>query len=275
MAILCDNIAPVNIRRGSYERVLGSFWVTLLTATLVPVSALARQPEIRLAQVTVRTDREACEVTLDAAAASKTDARGNLVLRDVDPSDHYIHVHCPGDEERGYFVSPRSGESVEVRVEPGGAASSPDPSALSTAEVKIELRRLVNRAVQLRAQGRFEEAVRDLREAFKLDAENSDLHRELGITFLLDKDWKRARVEMLEAIRHQPDDADAHNGLGYALEKLGDVRRATQEYRTATRLDPDDSSYRQHYLEALGKLAAEQAPKKNSSPLPEGPAHRR
>ena len=94
--------------------------------------------------------------------------------------------------------------------------------------------------------------------ASRLDPENTDLHRELGITFLLAKDWPRARVEMLEAVRHDPQDADAHNGLGYALDKLGNLDGALKEYRIATHLEPDDSSYQQHYLDALGKVAARQ-----------------
>ena len=88
----------------------------------------------------------------------------------------------------------------------------------------------------------------------KLDPENSDLHREMGITFLLAKEWKRARVEMIEAIRHDQTDADAHNGLGYALEKLGDIDGALKEYRTATNLEPDDPTYRTHYFDALVKI---------------------
>ena len=219
--------------------------------------------------MTVRTGRVGCEVELDGVAAGKTDAHGELALREVDPSDHYLHVRCPGEQERATFISPRAGETFEVPVEftatPGASrATSRADSGLAAAQVKIELRRLVQQAIQARAQGRFDEAVGNLREAFKLDPENSDLHRELGITFLLDKDWKRARVEMLEAIRHEPDDADAHNGLGYALDKLGDVKGAIREFRLATRLEPDDTSYRQHYLEALAKLAEQQAPKKNS-----------
>jgi len=98
--------------------------------------------------------------------------------------------------------------------------------------------------------------------ALKLDSENADLHRELGITFLLGKDWKRARVEMLEAIRHDPTDADAYNGLGYALEKMGDLNEAVKQYRLATQLDPQDPTYRTHYFDILSKLAQEKAKKK-------------
>jgi Flp pilus assembly protein TadD len=124
------------------------------------------------------------------------------------------------------------------------------------------LRQLVQQALQLRAQARLDEAVAALRKAMKLDPANSDLHRELGITFLLAKEWKRARVEMIEAIRHDQGDADAHNGLGYALEKLGDIDDAVKEYRTAMNLEPDDPSYRTHYFDALVKIQARKEAKK-------------
>jgi Flp pilus assembly protein TadD len=169
-------------------------------------------------------------------------------------------VRCPGAQERAYWVSPRPGQSIIVRAE--AANDGPALLPLEAGKAKIELRRLVQQAVQKRAAGQFDEAIKDLHEAAKMDAENSDLHRELGITFLLERDWKRARVEMLEALKHDPTDADAHNGLGYALDKMGDTQAALDEFRTATHLDPDDPSYRQHYLEALAKLTAEQGAKK-------------
>lgn len=226
------------------------------------VWAGSRERESSAAQVTVNAARAECTVQLDADPPGKTNAQGKLVIRDVEPTDHYLHLRCPAEQESIYFIAPRIGQNVEVRhgstagAEPdagaGSSAASPDP-----AEAKIKLRQLVQQAVQLRAQARLDEAIQQLRQAARMDPENSDLHRELGITFLLSKDWKRARTEMLEAIRHEPTDADAHNGLGYALEKLGEIKPALDEYRTATHLDPDDSSYRQHYLEALVKEASE------------------
>jgi tetratricopeptide (TPR) repeat protein len=224
-----------------------------------------REQQGQVAEIRVHGQREGCTVELDAAPAGKTNAQGELVLRDVDPTDHYIHVLCPGQHELAYFVSPHAGETAEIRVTldalgpPGGGTGD---DALHAAESKIELRQLVQKAVDLRAAGLFDEAVAKLREATQRDPENSDLHRELGISFLLAKEWKRARVEMLEALKHDPDDADAHNGLGYALEKLGELEPALQEYRTATHLEPDDPSYRQHYIEALAKLSAQKAERK-------------
>src|SRR5262249_24405231 len=159
--------------------------------------------------------------------------------------------------------------TTEVPAIPQGGGASPstgdvasDDPPLAAAQSKLQLRQLLLKAVELRAAGLFDEAAAKWRQAAERDPENSDLHRELGITFLLAKDWKRARVEMLEATKHDPDDADAHNGLGYALEKLGELDAALQEYRKASRLEPDNLSYRQHYIEALSKLSAQGADKK-------------
>lgn len=213
------------------------------------------------AAVTVETGVAGCAVDLDGTPAGTTNTQGALVLTGVDPTDHYVHVRCPGQDERGYLISPRRGGQVKLQA--ALPVAGPPVSGLEAAEAKIALRKLVLKAVQERAAGEFDGAVADLHEAARMDPANSDLHRELGITFLLVKDWKRARVEMLEAIRHDPNDADAHNGLGYALEKMGDTRAALPEYRTATHLDPDDASYRKHYIEALAELSTEQSGEKS------------
>lgn len=212
----------------------------------------------------MNTGRPGCAVEIDSTPAGKTDSQGILVVHDVDPSDHYLHVHCPNQpRETAYLISPHLGETLTIRAEPGNSAGLDAPrTPLEAAEIRIQLRQNVQHAVRLRAQGRLDEAVELLHEATKMDPENSDLHRELGISFLLAKEWKRAKVEMQEALRHDPTDADAHNGLGYSLEKLGDVGRALKEYRTATHLEPDNPTYRQHYLEVLAKLAGQKGAQK-------------
>lgn len=223
--------------------------------------ASARERQAQAAKVTIHTGQAGCRVDLDADAAGTTDATGNLVIAEVDPGDHYLHVRCPAKPEAAYFISPKANEAVQILSTPSALSSSAsDPVAM--AEDKAQLRRLVQQAVQLRAQARLDEAVAALRQALKLDPENSDLHRELGITFLLAKEWRRARVEMIEAIRHDQTDADAHNGLGYALEKLGDIDGAVKEYRIAMNLEPDDTIYRTHYFEALVKIQAGKQVKK-------------
>jgi tetratricopeptide (TPR) repeat protein len=220
---------------------------------------LPREAPPLLATLEVQVGQKDCSVDLDSGAPSKTGESGTIVIGSVEPGDHYIHVVCPEGQKASILVSPSAGETLKLQIENELVGAGTD---MEGAELKIRLRQHIQEAVELRARGRIEEAAEHLRNARKLDPENSDLHRELGITFLLGKDWKRARIEMLEAIRNEPRDAEAFNGLGYALEKLGQIQAAIAAYQTATKLDPSDSSFRRHYFNALAKLSAQQAEKK-------------
>lgn len=225
-----------------------------LCLALVPSLALAHKQEEAppVTTVTVEALHAGCRVDMDGAAQGVTNAQGTLRDAKVPPGDHYFHVRCPGEPEKSYFVSlPAGGTQVVKTSAPATKALSP----LQAAAQRQKLQGLVLKAVSLRARGNFDQAVALLHQAAQLDPKNPDLHRELGITFLIEKDWARARIEMLEAVHHDPTDADAFNGLGYALEKLGDLAQAVKEYHQATKLDPDDASYRRHYLDAQAKLA--------------------
>jgi tetratricopeptide (TPR) repeat protein len=226
-----------------------------VTLTVALWGRPSREQQSATAEISIQTGRVGCKVDLDSVAVGTTGAHGNLVISYVEPGDHYIHVGCPAEAESSYFISPRPNQKMLIqptKEHVQKVADATDPAHL--AKNNIELRRLVQQAVQLRSQARLDEAVSALRQAQDLDPENSDL--------LLSKEWKRARVEMIEAIRHDRTDADAHNGLGYALEKLGDLDGAVKEYRTATQLEPDDQTYRTHYIDALVKVAARLEKKK-------------
>ncbi len=237
----------------------------LCSAGFLPPGALygrprrRRKPPNATSTIVVETGKANCAVDVDSIPSGITTATGSLTVKGIDPNDHYVHVRCPGDPETTSFVTVKAGEKAVVRPKASGTGGNEgDSAALQAAESKTELRTIVRRAADERSDGKFDEAVKDLRYASTLDPENPDLHRELGITFLLEKDWQRARIEMLEALRHDPDDADAHSNLAEALERLGLYKMALDQYRIATHLDPTDDSYRQHYLEALGKYAVQQ-----------------
>jgi tetratricopeptide (TPR) repeat protein len=195
----------------------------------------------------------ACSVELDSIVQGKTGSQGGLSLAEVEAGDHYLHVDCPGQAEQEFFISLKPGGRVDLKPKP----PADPPSALDAAKTREQLRDLVRHAVDERGAGHSEQAIAGLRQAAELDPANADLHRELGITFLLLKDWKRARVEYLEAIKHDPSEAESHNGLGYALEKLGGIGAAAGQYGIAMRLDPDDGEYREHYFKALAMVEAE------------------
>lgn len=204
-------------------------------------------------QAVLQSFPSGCSVELDSIAEGKTNPQGVLALNDVEAGDHYLHVDCAGQSEQEFFISLKPGQRAVLK--PKSPAPPPDP--VDAAQARDQLRNLVRQAADARTAGHGDEAVADLRRAVELDPANADLHRELGITFLLLKDWNRARVEYLEAIKHDPGEAESHNGLGYALEKLGDINGAAKEYGAATHLDPDDGEYREHYFKALALVEAE------------------
>jgi len=210
--------------------------------------------------VAVNTGLPQCKVDLDGQPEGMTGPAGKLSIPEIEPGDHYLHIECPGRQEVSRFVEPSRGEELQVAVTPTITGSpAPAASGLGAAESKMRLRKIARQAVQLRASGQFAEAVKLLREATVLDPKNADLHRELGITFLLTHEWERARVEMLEAVHHDPESAEAHSGLAYAYEKLGNLDEALKQYRICTQLDPGDASYQRHYVEVLGDLYGREA----------------
>lgn len=241
---------------------------------LVPLSGAASGVHIRLysRRRTVRRGRAAvvnidsgqpqCKVDVDGTPEGMTDSAGMLTLQGIEPGDHYLHIQCAGRREVTSFITPRPGEKLNIQPATGTRLSARD-SALDASQRIARLRHIVQQAVQLRASGNFQDTLRLLREATVLDPRNSDLHRELGITFLLAQDWERARVEMLEAVHLDPGSAEARSGLAYACEKLGDLDEALKEYRICTRLDSTDASCQQHYLEVLAKIAGRKAQRKH------------
>lgn len=221
-------------------------------------------PKNSVTVITVETGLPQCHVDIDGSRLGVTVGNGRISIGDVQPGEHYLHVRCPGRAGADRFISLRRGEQVQIKTAP--LAAEPTAASVSPpdrAAVRTRLRRLVLQAVQLRNNGEFGEAVKLLREATTLDPRNADLHRELGITFLMTHEWERARIEMLEAIYHDPSDADAHSGLAYALDKLGNLDGALKEYRICTHLDPGDSSYQRHYVEVLTEQAAQKAARKH------------
>ncbi len=235
--------------------------IVALGTLALPALAPDREREAApvFATIEVQTERLGCSIDLDSGAPSKIGESGLLTIGSVDPGDHYLHLTCPDGWVDARFISPSAGEVLKVQFSKELAIPA---AGMESVEIRVRLRELIREAVRLRSRGRIEECAQYLRDARKLDPENSDLHRELGITFLLGKEWNRARVEMLEAIRHEPNDADAYNGLAYALEKMGHLEAAAEAYLKAMKLDPSDSTYRRHYFDAVSKLAAKQQAQK-------------
>ncbi len=118
----------------------------------------------------------------------QTKAAGQLTLRGAPVGDHHFHVDCPGQNEVTVFLSLHPGERAKIDVNAIRAKSLRFATPLQAAEARLRLRRIVERGIRSRSRGQFDEAVKLLREAIQLDPNNPDLHRELGVTFLINHD---------------------------------------------------------------------------------------
>jgi Flp pilus assembly protein TadD len=88
-------------------------------------------------------------------------------------------------------------------------------------------------------EGKPEEAVRQHREALRLEPDAPEPHNNLGRALAALGQYDEAETEYAEAIRLEPGLADPHNNLALALAKHGDVPGAERHYAAALALDPD------------------------------------
>ena len=74
------------------------------------------------------------------------------------------------------------------------------------------------------------------------------LNYQLGVNYLNNADWQRARVKLEKSIEQDSDNALAYTALGLAYQNLGDKDAAERNYRSGVALQPKNP-------QALGLLA--------------------
>ena len=95
-----------------------------------------------------------------------------------------------------------------------------------------------NLGVILADTGLLEKAIGELREAVRLEPSLSVAHRELGVSYGRMGQLEDAVRELREAIRLAPSASAAHRELGVAYGMKGSFGEAARELREAIRLDP-------------------------------------
>ncbi|MFZ3060251.1 MAG: tetratricopeptide repeat protein [Candidatus Methanoperedens sp.] len=95
-----------------------------------------------------------------------------------------------------------------------------------------------NLGVTYDRMGKPEEAVNELKEALKLNPDYTEAHCNLGNIYACSGRYEEAARELHEALRINPELAIAHNNLGniYALQKRNE--EAIKEFREALRINP-------------------------------------
>ncbi len=113
-----------------------------------------------------------------------------------------------------------------------------------------------NLAIELREQGRMDEAAAELAETIRLKPDYVNARVNLGLFLIQRGRIEEAMQQYTELLRYDPDSYVAHFNLGWALVKQGKAADGIAHYRAALRVDARDPAL--HYnlgmaLEGLGR----------------------
>jgi tetratricopeptide (TPR) repeat protein len=98
-----------------------------------------------------------------------------------------------------------------------------------------------------RDSSQYDEAVKTLQAAQRLDSTNAIVHRELGVTYSKQKKPALAVESLREAVRLAPQDAEAWSNLGGALRRLG-MAKAPDSYDQKALEEARDSYNEAHKI---------------------------
>jgi len=108
----------------------------------------------------------------------------------------------------------------------------------------------------LESQGASLEAIEELRRSVKLDPTQGPPRYDLASTLLDLHEYGEAIEEFRAAIQLMPTSAEAHNNLGIALGSLGKLEEAIEEFRQALKLQPGHQSAQHNLTMALEAAAS-------------------
>jgi tetratricopeptide (TPR) repeat protein len=96
---------------------------------------------------------------------------------------------------------------------------------------------LFERAERFRKQGRLKDAVRFYEEALKLDSDHVDALNNLGVVYLLDKNYSAAQRRFEAITRIKPGDADSYYNLACLHAIQGEQRQSLAYLKKAISLN--------------------------------------
>lgn len=97
----------------------------------------------------------------------------------------------------------------------------------------------LNLGVGLAEQGSTAEAMREVREALRLNGDIAEAYLTLGSLLSDEGRFGEAIISFREGLARHPNDAKGHLFLGIALHRLGSIDAAAEEFRAAARLRPE------------------------------------
>jgi tetratricopeptide (TPR) repeat protein len=138
------------------------------------------------------------------------------------------------------------------------AAANPAPKGKPTPEPAHTKTFTSNRTARIHfgngerffADGRYHDAIEELRTAVRLDPSKAEYHRALGLALSKNPKWRKPAEDALSrALELNRFDADSYVGLGELYHQSGLETRARKMFEEALALDPDNV----HALERLAQ----------------------
>lgn len=126
----------------------------------------------------------------------------------------------------------------------------------------------------LELNGFLDDAIREYREAIRLNPAEGFYHYNLGVALLKNNEYNDAYKELTEAIRLNPEDyesrcalGDVYSAIGRSLLASGKTGEAIESFREAVAIDPDYPDYHSGLGQALLELARSDAAQINEEHL--------
>ena len=96
----------------------------------------------------------------------------------------------------------------------------------------------LDRGIALKVEGRYEEAIIELREMLVQDPNSSDGHHQLGLVYGFMGDFDESIEELQKAVMLAPARVDARVDLALTFSMLGEYEKARPEFEEILRRDP-------------------------------------
>ncbi len=114
-----------------------------------------------------------------------------------------------------------------------------------------------NLGIALAKQEKFEEAIAQFTEAFRLDPEYAEAYYNCGVAFAGRKEYEESISLYHRAIQLKPHYPDAYDSWGHALAHQGNIEQAIPFYIQALRIKPDFLLARHHLEKSVTILRKE------------------
>jgi Flp pilus assembly protein TadD len=107
------------------------------------------------------------------------------------------------------------------------------------------------RGLSLLAKGQTDDAIREFREALRIQPDYADVYLNLGNALMTVGRTDEALTHFQRALMLQPNHAEAHNALGVVLAENGRIDEAIAHYQTALRIKPDFAEAKKNLQAAM------------------------